>query len=126
MSVHRFPKRVRLLRASEFDRVFAQRNTASDAWIVLHGATNEGEHPRLGLAVSRRLGGAVERNRWKRLAREAFRSVQHELPSLDLVCVARGQSQPTWEQLRNSLSVLSRRIMDKIEQRTRPGESGSQ
>ena len=78
MSDHRFPKQSRLLRASEFERVFDARNSASDAWIVLYGAASELGHPRMGLTVSRRVGNAVVRNRWKRLLREAFRTTQGE------------------------------------------------
>jgi ribonuclease P protein component len=43
------------------------------ALFVLVGARNDCAHDRLGLAVSRRVGGAVERNRARRLVREAFR-----------------------------------------------------
>ena len=78
-----FPKTLRLLRPTEFERVFAARNSASNAWLVLYGAANELGHPRLGLTVSRKVGGAVQRNRWKRLLREAFRTTQESLPALD-------------------------------------------
>jgi ribonuclease P protein component len=115
MSDHRFPKRMRLLRASEFERVFEARNSASDAWIVLYGAASETGYPRIGLTVSRRVGDAVERNRWKRLLREAFRLSQTELPPLDLVCVARGQSPPTLGQMRDSLIALSSRVQRRRE-----------
>lgn len=107
---NRYPKRLRLLRASDFDRVFATRSTAADASLVLHGAANDLEHARLGLVVSRRLGGAVERNRWKRLLREAFRLKQNELPPLDLVCIPRGQCPPSLETLEASLLQLAERI----------------
>ena len=121
----RFSKRVRLLRPSDFERVFNARNSAADAWIVLYGATSEAGHPRIGLTVSRRVGGAVVRNRWKRLLREAFRLTQSQLPPLDLVCVVRGQTPPTLAQLRTSLTGISRRIQSRIDRRAdgRPGRS---
>jgi ribonuclease P protein component len=122
MKNNSFPKRVRLLKASEFERVFDARNSASDQWIVLHGASNELGFPRLGLTVSRQRGGAVERNRWKRLLREAFRLSQHNLPPLDLVCVARAQAPPRLNQLVESLLGLSGRIQTKIEGRSRHRE----
>jgi ribonuclease P protein component len=117
MSDHRFPKRARLLRASEFKRVFDDRNSASDAWIVMYGAASELGHARMGLAVSRRVGGAVVRNRWKRLLREAFRMTQSDLSPLDLICVVRGQSLPTLGQMRESLIALSGRIQGRMEER---------
>jgi ribonuclease P protein component len=110
-----FPKRVRLLKASEFERVFDARNTASDQWVVLHGASNQLGYPRLGLTVSRQRGGAVERNRWKRLLREAFRMSQHSLPAIDLVCVVRAKVPPRLDQLMESLPALCVRIQKRIE-----------
>lgn len=125
MSDCRFGKRVRLLRASEFERVFDARNSVSDAWIVLYGAASEVDHARIGLTVSRRVGGAVQRNRWKRLLREAFRLSQSQLPPLDLVCVVRGPAPPTLGQLRDSLIALSGRVQGRIDGRAKHRE-GSQ
>src|SRR5262249_55096559 len=96
-------------------RVFDARRSASDQWIVLHGALNELGYPRLGLTVSRQRGGAVERNRWKRLLREAFRLSQHSLPPLDLVCIARAKVPPGVKPLMDSLCALTARIQTKIE-----------
>jgi ribonuclease P protein component len=114
----RLSKRLRLLKASEFERVFAARNSASNGWIALYGVANELEHPRIGLTVSRRVGGAVERNRWKRLLRESFRFEQHELPAMDMVCVVRGQSPPPLGELRESLQTLASRIARRLEQKS--------
>ena len=116
MTSQRFPKRMRLLDAKHFERVFAERASASDSWIVLYAAANEAGHARLGLTVPRRIGGAVRRNRWKRLLREAFRLHQHELPSLDLVCIPRAAALPDFSQLTASLLALSQRLGRKIQQ----------
>jgi ribonuclease P protein component len=64
--------------------------------VIVYGAPNGLPVTRLGLSVSRKVGGAVQRNRVKRLLREAFRAVQHDLPAgLDLVVVARPHRE--WE-----------------------------
>jgi ribonuclease P protein component len=116
MPDYRFPKVRRLLRPREFERVFAARLSASDAWVVLHGASNNLQHPRLGVTVSRKVGGAVARNRWKRLLREAFRLKQHELPAFDFVCLPRVETPPPLRQLLESLPQLARRLQQRQEQ----------
>lgn len=48
---------------------------------------NDFGHPRLGMAISRKYGNAVQRNRLKRIIREKFRHAQHELPSCDILFI---------------------------------------
>jgi ribonuclease P protein component len=110
MSEHRFPKRLHLLRASDFERVFAARNSAANPWLSLHGTANDIAQPRLGITVSRRVGNAVARNRWKRLIRESFRLTRDKLPALDLVCVARSPSPPTLAQLMEMIPAMAVQI----------------
>jgi ribonuclease P protein component len=121
---NRFSKQLRLLRASDFERVFGARQSASNGWLVLYGAANELGHPRLGMTVSRRVGNAVVRNRWKRLLREAFRLSQADLPPLDMVCVVRGQAPPTFSQMREALIALSGQVQARIEKRRRRNGDG--
>jgi ribonuclease P protein component len=122
----RFPKGLRLLRASEFERVFAARNSAANTWFVFYGAANDVGHPRLGITVSRRIGGAVERNRWKRLLREAFRLSQHDLPALDYICVVRAPAPPTLRNLIEALPQLAGRIEGRIKKASRISEKPEQ
>jgi ribonuclease P protein component len=98
------------LRASDFERVFAARTSAADASFVLHAAANEEGYARVGLVVSRRVGNAVARNRWKRRLREAFRHSQNELPALDYVCIPRAPAPPALAALQSSLAQLASRL----------------
>jgi ribonuclease P protein component len=122
MPNHRFPKAMRLLSPREFERVFAARLSAGDSSFVLYGAANDLEHPRIGLTVSRKVGGAVERNRWKRLLREAFRLKQHELPPFDFVCIPRATTPPPLARLLNSITDLACSIQQKHERMQRGGQ----
>jgi ribonuclease P protein component len=117
MTTRRFIKQMRLLRASEFERVFAARASAADASLIVYGAANDLGHSRLGLTVSRKLGKSVARNHWKRLLREAFRLTQHQLPDLDLVCLPKPQSTPNLGELLASLPALAARVEKQLHRR---------
>ena len=83
--------RGRLSRSADFDRVFRTGRSHAGPDLVLYVFPRGDEAPsRLGLSVSRRIGGAVERNRVKRLLREAFALESARLPTgTDGVVVAR-------------------------------------
>lgn len=84
-------RRQRLSRSAEFERVYRQGRSVANRHLVLYSFPNEStERLRMGLSVSRKVGGAVERNRVKRLLREAFDHLQPDLEGgKDIVIVAR-------------------------------------
>ncbi len=92
----RGPKRRRLSRSAEFERVYRQGRSKGNRFLVLYAFPREegdSEGPRLGLSVGRRVGGAVDRTRVKRVLREAFWEEARRLPEgSDYVVVARPES----------------------------------
>jgi ribonuclease P protein component len=92
----RAPKRRRLSRSAEFERVYRQGRSKGNRFLVLYAFPRDeadGDGPRLGLSVSRRVGGAVDRTRVKRALREAFWEEARRLPAgSDYVVVARPEA----------------------------------
>jgi len=85
-----FPRQVRLTAAADFTQVFKQGVRASDNLLVILAKPNQLSIARLGMAISvKQAGNGVERNRIKRVVREAFRQRQTELAGLDLVVMGR-------------------------------------
>lgn len=118
VSSERFPKEVRLLASPEFRRVFEYKASVADGILVLYAAPNKLARSRIGMAVSRKIGNAVVRNRWKRQLREAFRSQQSQLPEgIDFVVLPRKGATPSHEAVQRSFGELAKKLARKLQGR---------
>jgi ribonuclease P protein component len=116
-----FDPRRRLRCKKHFDRVFREPIRSADCFFTVLARKRSGNHPRLGMAISvRSAGGAVARNRVKRIVRESFRLNQQSLPAVDLVVMGRpGIGGCENADLRESLEKHWQRIRRRCEKSSR-------
>lgn len=112
----KFPKSQHLRQETDFERVYARKCKAADGTLLLFADRNELDFTRIGLSVSKKHGGAVTRNRLKRLLREAFRLSQHDLPpGLDLIAIPLDADKAELEAYRRSLVKLAGKLAKRLE-----------
>ncbi len=84
------PHPERLKKSWEFQRTYKKGKKCWDAYFVIYVCKTQLRYTRLGITVSKKVGNSVQRNRVKRLIREAFRSLKSSLlPHRDIVVVGR-------------------------------------
>jgi ribonuclease P protein component len=112
----KFAKHEHLRTPAEFQRVYDRRRSVSDSGLILYACENGLAYSRVGFSVSKKYGTAVQRNRLRRLFREAYRLTKAELPmGIDLVLIPRKSEQPTLEGLKQSLMKLLKQVAKKLE-----------
>jgi ribonuclease P protein component len=102
----------RLKGAKAFAKVRAARCSASNLLLVVYAAANGLPYSRLGLMVGRQHGGAVRRNRLKRLLRAAFSFGDEHLPGgYDLICIPKPVAEPSLADYRRAVRNVTERAI---------------
>ncbi|MEW6184273.1 MAG: ribonuclease P protein component, partial [Thermodesulfobacteriota bacterium] len=103
-----FPREARVLKRSDFLRRCPNDRKRSSPHFLVIIKPNNLNITRLGLTVGKKAGGAVQRNRIKRLLREFFRRSRENLPaSRDIIIIAlKGPDPLTYHQVSKELTPL--------------------
>jgi ribonuclease P protein component len=114
----------RLSRAAEFERVYRHGRSHASRHLVLYAFPNESVgHARIGLSVPRKVGTAVERNKVKRLLREAFEQARADVgEGYDVVVVARPAASELAQ--REGLAGIQRALEELLQSSGLVGEPG--
>ena len=86
-------KLVPICRNNDFRRIYARGKSYVSPLVVVYALKNRTKNVRVGITTSKKVGNAVQRNRSRRVIREAFRALAHRVrPGFALVLVARGKT----------------------------------
>lgn len=105
MSACSFNKKYKILKREDFLRIGAERRKVRSRHFIILQKKNDRGNSRLGISASKKIGGAVKRNRIKRILREFFRlNRQYLSPSTDFIIIAgRGSYLMGYDEVRAEL-----------------------
>lgn len=111
----RFTKAQRVRRRAEFTQVFERGTRLHGRFFTLLVVPNGRGVARLGIVASRKIGGAIERNRAKRLIRELFRHLPGRRLGVDAVVIPRRELlDAPFAHLAQDFRALWRRAADRV------------
>lgn len=113
---------MRLRSRTDFDDLFQRGVVVVDHVLVIHGRAVTDRSGRIGISISKRVGNAPCRNRWKRLIREVYRRLAARSPTLervDLVVRPRRGAKPDYAAIERSLASLTSRLDRQLSRQDR-------
>lgn len=111
----RFRPHEHLRKAQEFQAVYDRRRSSADSTLIVYARANGLPHSRIGLSVSKKFGQAVQRNRIRRLLREAYRLTKETFPTgYDYVFIPRPLDEYTLEGFRRAMKKLIPQTVRRI------------
>ena len=110
-----FPRSVRIVHSSDYQTLYKTGCKIHSSHFVLFSRCNTLGHCRLGITASRKVGGAVVRNRVKRLFRDIFRRYFNQIPSrFDMVINAKsGCGNVRYEDLQMEFLAVIKKLTDR-------------
>jgi ribonuclease P protein component len=110
----RFTSRERLHTKKEFSALFERGERLSACGITFRFLRTDGRASRLGVAVGRRNGNAVARNRLRRLLKEGFRLTKHRLPcAVDVVTLPAPALTLSLERALRAFEIFAKALAEK-------------
>ena len=123
-SSYGFGRELRLRGKNAFTRVHQGKLRRESGVLLVYAIPNELPFSRIGLAVNRRVGNAIRRNKIKRRIREAFRLHRHEWPlGYDWMVVVRPHQPQSTEAYALVLSHITRRLDEACHRKNEPGQA---
>ena len=111
-------KEYRVRKNEEFAQIISEKHSVSNSSFVVYYSDRKEDHARVGISVSKKLGGAVDRNRIKRQVREMVKALIgfEQCPKDLIIIVRKGYLEKAFSDNKNDLEkAIKKAIIEKYE-----------